>query len=517
MADQNSEDVEMERESNHSDGSSDESMAETTDSVEDEKLDPEELAEKNKQAGNEAYTAKDYKLAVKHYSAAIELNKTCAAYYGNRSAAYLMAKDYNRALDDANIAIRLDENYIKAYFRIARCNLAQGSTESAERALGKAKEIDPNNKTLANEYSRVHQIQQFEASAFEAHDKKDYRKVVFCTRRLLELSPDCDLYKVLRAESLALMKKYTEAEIEANSMLRENNRNADALYVRGLCLYYQDYEDEAFQCFTSALKIDPDHKKAKAIRKKAKLLKSTKDDGNEAYKTGKFQEAYDLYSNALEIDPNNVSTCAKLFYNRGVVASRLKMMTEAVDDCTEAINLDGSYLKAYIKRAKCYMETEKYEEAVRDYEKICKMNGSREHKMLLQEAKLELKKSKRKDYYKILSLSKSCSDAEVKKAYRREALKHHPDRHSGATDQVKKDEEMLFKEVNEAYSVLSDPQKKARYDRGEDIDGNSFSTADFDPNTIFQAFFGAGGGFPNFGGRRQAGGYPGHEFNFTFG
>ncbi|XP_028402914.1 dnaJ homolog subfamily C member 7-like [Dendronephthya gigantea] len=118
------------------------------------------------------------------------------------------------------------------------------------------------------------------------------------------------------------MKKYTEAEIEANSMLRENNRNADALYVRGLCLYYQDYEDEAFQCFTSALKIDPDHKKAKAIQKKAKLLKSTKDDGNEAYKTGKFQEAYDLYSNALEIDPNNVSTCAKLFYNRGVVASR---------------------------------------------------------------------------------------------------------------------------------------------------------------------------------------------------
>ena len=95
--------------------------------------------------------------------------------------------------------------------------------------------------------------------------------------------------------------------------------------------------------------------------------------------------------------------------------------------------------------------------------------------MLLQEAKLELKKSKRKDYYKILSLSKNCTDSDIKKAYKREALKHHPgiikgskntvispevsrapnfriasflsDRHSGATDQVKKDEEMLFKEV----------------------------------------------------------------------
>lgn len=49
-----------------------------------------------------------------------------------------------------------------------------------------------------------------------------------------------------------------------------------------------------------------------------------------------------------------------------------------------------------------------------------------ENRSLLQDAKLQLKKSKRKDYYKILSLPKDCSDADIKKAYRREALKHHP-------------------------------------------------------------------------------------------
>ena len=59
------------------------------------------------------------------------------------------------------------------------------------------------------------------------------------------------------------------------------------------------------------------------FQQKAKLLKSTKDDGNEAYKTGKFQEAFELYSKALAIDPDNVSTCAKLFYNRGIVAARV--------------------------------------------------------------------------------------------------------------------------------------------------------------------------------------------------
>ena len=66
---------------------------------------------------------------------------------------------------------------------------------------------------------------------------------------------------------------------------------------------------------------------------------------------------------------------------------------------------------------------------------------------LLQEAKLELKKSKRKDYYKILGVERNANDEEIKKAYRKRAMVHHPDRHSGATDQEKKDHEQKFKEV----------------------------------------------------------------------
>ena len=73
------------------------------------------------------------------------------------------------------------------------------------------------------------------------------------------------------------------------------------------------------------------------------------------------------------------------------------------------------------------MDLEMYEEAVRDYEQANKMDrGNQEVRQLLQQAKLELKKSKRKDYYKMLGVSKDANEDEIKKAYRKRALIHHP-------------------------------------------------------------------------------------------
>lgn len=103
-----------------------------------------------------------------------------------------------------------------------------------------------------------------------------------------------------------------------------------------------------------------------------------------------------------------------------------------------------------------------------------------------------------RDYYEVLGVTKGASDDEIKKAFRQQAKKYHPDLHPGD-----KDCEAKFKEVNEAYSILSDPDKKAKYDRyGQaGVDPNGFGGGgygggayDVDLGDIFSSFFGGGFG-----------------------
>lgn len=473
------------------------------------------LALQKKEEGNKAYGTKEYRKAIDLYTEAIDLDPSCAAYYANRSAALMMVEQYNKALDDARKAFTLDTNFVKAYLRAAKCYIATGQTNNARITLQTAQNIEPKNKSILDELKNVQVMTDFESQSANAYLSKDYRKIEYCMRRLLEYAPNCLSYRGLQAECLALTGKYGDAQIIANDILRKDAHHSEALYVRGLCLYYQDQTERAYKLFQQLLKIAPDFKKARDAYKRAKLLETTKEEGNTAFRNGNYIEALSLYSKALEIDPCNKSTNSKLYCNRATVNFKLKKLEDSIKDCTNAIDLDPTYLKAYLRRAKSYMDAEQYEEAVRDYEKITKMDHNHEYRKLLKEAKLELKKSKRKDYYKILGVSKTASEQEIKKAYKKEALKHHPDRHSDADEAKKKEEEHLFKDVSEAYNVLSDSNKRMRYDNGQDLEDNGIDLGqDFDPNIIFQSFFGGGGG-PG-GRQRGGGGFPG-GFTFSFG
>lgn len=486
---------------------------------------PEILAEEKKTEGNTYYKMRDYRKALICYTRAIELCPRCVAYYGNRSACRMMLGQWTEALEDARESVRLDSTFSKGYVRIAKCCLAMGDTAAALNAVNKALELDPNGTDLATEKASILALGRLTEDIDKAYAKGDYRRAIFSCDRALEHATASRRFKLTKAECLALLGRYAEAEEMANDVLRSEATNADALLVRGLCYYYQDNVDRAFLHFKQVLLMAPDHAKARDVFRRAKLLKAKKEEGNVAFKAGQFQVAHDLYTETLSVDPLNKLTNAKVHFNRAVVLVKMNRLEEALADCDRAIALDESYLKAYLRRAKIHMDMSQFEEAVRDYEKVTKMDKSREYKKLLHDAKIELKKSQRKDYYKILGVERNANDEEIKKAYKKRALVHHPDRHSSASEEEKKEQEKKFKELGEAYGILSDPKKKSRYDNGHDLeDMDAGGYADVDPNQIFQAFFGGPGMF-RMGGHHGMGGMGGHGmgghcpsgFNFQFG
>ena len=105
--------------------------------------------------------------------------------------------------------------------------------------------------------------------------------------------------------------------------------------------------------------------------------------------------------------------------------------------------------------------------------------------------------AEKRDYYEVLGVEKSCTDEELKKAYRKLAMKYHPDRNPD-----NKEAEEKFKEANEAYAILSDADKRRQYDQmghaafeqGGYGGGGAQGFGGFDFGDIFSTFFGGGGG-----------------------
>src|SRR5262245_31764852 len=102
------------------------------------------------------------------------------------------------------------------------------------------------------------------------------------------------------------------------------------------------------------------------------------------------------------------------------------------------------------------------------------------------------------DYYKLLGVARNATEAEIKAAYRKHALKHHPDRNPGS-----KEAEEKFKQINGAYQVLSDPQKRQLYDQ-------------FGEAGVSGAAGAGPGGFGGFGGFRRGGPDVGDIFGDIF-
>lgn len=247
------------------------------------------------------------------------------------------------------------------------------------------------------------------------------------------------------------------------------------------------------------------------------LIQDVKMDVKEAKEAGHIPKnsPNELYSNLIEVTCECYrEVCLLSLFVLLDILTKIKSQInrkKAGPYCTEALTLNPHSLPGLLSQAQTQLDAEDFEAS------ISTLNLVKEHhpsspaiQPLLQKAHTLLKRSKTKDYYKVLGVSTDADDRTIKKAYRSLTRQYHPDKAStlGVTEEqaAKK-----MADINEAYEVLSDSELRARFDRGDDPNnpeqqGAPFHGSPFGQGPGGQQFFfkqggGGGGGF-----KFQAGG-----------
>jgi DnaJ homolog subfamily C member 7 len=378
-------------------------------------------------------------------------------FLSNRAAAYLSINRFREALEDALRALELDPSNPKIMHRLARIYTSLGRPEEALDVLSRV-QPPASAKDRASAESMLRYVTQAEETL---KDGKHGSMVIIDldhARQLLGSGVKPPRKWTLMAGEAHLKmgdsNAFGKAQDIAISMLRENGQDPEAFFLRAQACYGQGDNEQAQKYVKMCMGLDRDSKRAMTFWRMIQKLIRTKEQGNAAFKAKDYPKAIELYTQGLTIDPANKDINSKLLQNRAQAHYNLKNFDRAIEDCTEALRLDPAYLKALKIRARASGAAGNWDEAIRDFKGVAQANPSEKGiQDEIRNAEWELKKSSRKDYYKILGVAKDASEQEIKKAYRRLAIQYHPDKNRDGEGNDEK-----FKEIGEAYETLIDPQ-----------------------------------------------------------
>eukprot|EP00879_Flechtneria_rotunda_P016714 GHRR01017491.1.p1 GENE.GHRR01017491.1~~GHRR01017491.1.p1 ORF type:complete len:455 (+),score=141.28 GHRR01017491.1:1053-2417(+) len=445
----------------------------------------------------------DYSSAIQSYTAAIDIDSSTALFYTKRAAAYVSLKKYAQALKDLDRAIELDGSFTQGYLHRGRLHRQVCSLTDAKQDFETVLELKPSHpqapkelQTLSELQSAVDELQRMTSAAAGS-------QVAAASEQLLErvysIAPDCVPAQLLQAKLNMVQRNHEQAIAATGQIVKSNPRHLEALTLRGLAYMYLGDHDLAKRHFGEALKYDPDHKDSRQAFNKLKDLDRKWQRAARASEAQDFAEAEQQYTAALAVDPQHHLVNKELQLQLCRVRLLLDKGEQAVQACEAALAVDSGLYAAHKELIRALLAAKRHDEAVNKARMLLQQHqNDGEVHQLYREAEKQQKMAKRKDYYKILGVSQQADIRDIKKAYKSLAKQYHPDKVHSQEDKEKA--EAKFREIAEAHEVLSDDEKRAAYDKGEDVEHS-----------------GAGG--PGWGrefhqGFQQQGGY---TFSFTFG
>ncbi|EED87202.1 dnaj-like protein [Thalassiosira pseudonana CCMP1335] len=420
-------------------------------------------------------------------------------------------RSLNEALDDLTSAVHGEPSKYLSEWRSQKAKLLV-SLGRCEEAVEEYKLLLPNNNNNNGQHEAEECAHVIDLAQQAYADSNWVASTHYLKKALAFLPSPSDapdlLYQLAQAEYHT--GDYYGVISDMGKVLKVFPKHIEAYQLRGESYWRLNEVEMAMKHFREGLKLDPEHKGCKEGHRLVKKITKKDKRGDEAFEKRQYKQAIEHWWEAMNNDMSHLHfvrpTLLKVVKAHTALGEHDQAILEARKHVDNEETVEGLHALGDAQLA-----GDKFDEAVQTFSKafeIAPDDQKRQCQQKVEEAKVALKQSKEKNYYKILGVARNAKLKDIKKSYRELALQWHPDKNA---DNVEKAEKM-FQDISEAYEVLSDKELRAKYDRGEAVfenqgGGGGPRTHHFDPNMFFH--HGGGGG----GGQRRGGGQRMH-FNF---
>ncbi len=460
--------------------------------------------------------------ALTYFDAAIVRDPSNYLTIFQRGATYLSIGRNAQASVDFDKVLKIKPDFEGALLQRAKIKAKTGDWAAAKDDYLKA------GKGSSQEMIDLEEARGAALLAEEAEKKHDWEGCVTQASVAIMTASTSLLLRQLRARCRFEKGEVQEGVNDLNHVLQIRPGSLEPYPRMSSMLFYSLGDmDKGVEKVNECLRSDADYEPCKKLRRREKQLSKTLEKIRSLMDSRQFNSASKLLAGVREdvgalaeikedvaqftqssfIHPKSPNGLYAAYVERACECFReMNSPKRAAPFCAEALTDNPTSLHGLLYQAQKQLDAEEFDAAMATLN-TAKENhpSSQTAQQKLQEAQVLLKRSKQKDYYKVLGIDREADERTIKRAYRNLVKVHHPDKAVGR-GMTKEQAEKKMAQINEAYEVLNDAELKAKFDKGEDPNdpmaqqgGHPFQGSPFGGG---QQFFFQQGGFPG-GGQRQ--------------